>query len=114
MVNRDVEMMQLIRCLVFIAAKFNFLVTAVHISGQCNTLADALSRNRLHHFKCHAPQAQADSTQIPPELLDLLFLSKRDWMQPGNISMILLFTMTHSSIVEPSGTPADTDLPYLC
>ena len=42
-VSRDAKMMHLIRCLVFIAAKFNFIVTATHISGHRNNLADALS-----------------------------------------------------------------------
>ena len=60
------EVMHLIRCLVFIAAKFNFIVTATHISGHRNNLADALSQNRLDDFKFHLPQAQAAPTPIPP------------------------------------------------
>ena len=54
-VSRDTEVMHLIRCLVFIAAKCNFIVTATHISGHRNNLADALSRNRLDDFKFHLP-----------------------------------------------------------
>ena len=45
-----------------------------------NNLADALSRNRLHDFKSHFPQAQAVPTPIPPEVI-LLILSKPDWTQ---------------------------------
>ena len=80
-VSRDAEVMHLIRCLVFIAAKCNFIVTATHVSGHSNNLADALSRNRLHDFKSHFPQAQAVPTPIPPEVVDLLILSKPDWTQ---------------------------------
>jgi len=69
-VSRDAEVMHLIRCLVFIAAKFNFIVTAGHISGHCT---DALSHNRLQQFKHHISQAQTTPAPIPPEMLDLLF-----------------------------------------
>ena len=80
-VSGDAEVMHLIRCLVFIAAKCNFIVTVTHVSGHSNKLADALSRNRLHDFKSYFPQAQAVPTPIPPEVVDLLILSKPDWTQ---------------------------------
>ena len=61
--SRHTKVMHLIRSLVFIAAKFYFTVTAGHVSGHHNILADSLSRNRLQQFKRHVPQAQP--TPIP-------------------------------------------------
>ncbi len=40
-------LMHLMRCLTFLAAKFNFVISAAHIKGVDNTLADALSRDVL-------------------------------------------------------------------
>jgi len=42
--------MHLIRCLAFITAKFQFLLSASHIPGVENTAADALSRNKVVVF----------------------------------------------------------------
>ena len=67
------------RCLVFIMAKFNFVVSAAHIKGAVNDLADALSRNKRAYFLSTYPQAQPSPTQIPEELVDLLILSAPDW-----------------------------------
>ena len=46
----DTCLMSLLRCLVFCAAKYNFWFTGVHIPGTENTLADALSRNKVVYF----------------------------------------------------------------
>jgi len=40
----------LVRCLMFITAKFQLLISAVHIAGEVNTLADTISRNNLQTF----------------------------------------------------------------
>ena len=69
----------LMRCLHFITARFNFWVTAEHIQGTLNTAADALSCNSLHTFKVLMPHANQSSTQIPHTLVDLLMGSKPDW-----------------------------------
>jgi len=44
-VSHNSEAMHLLRCLSFIAAKFQLSLAAVHIPGEKNTLADALSHN---------------------------------------------------------------------
>ena len=77
--SRDNLVMHLIRCLVFIAAKFNFIFSASHIPGIRNILADALSRNNAALFFTHVPQASSTQFAIPPELVDLLITSKPDW-----------------------------------
>jgi len=44
---KDPEVMHLMRCLMFFMAKFQFSMYATHIAGSENSLADALSRDRL-------------------------------------------------------------------
>ena len=78
--SRDQDIMHLMRCLAFIAAKFEFHVCAQHIKGVDNTLADALSRNNLHLFaSLHSQDSQLPTT-IPAALLDLLIVSRPNWM----------------------------------
>ena len=48
--SRDPIAMGLMCCLYFIAAKFKLIVSATHLAGKANTLADALSRNNASHF----------------------------------------------------------------
>jgi len=77
--SRDREVMHLLRCLTFITAKFQFLITARHIPGIENTAADALSRDKLDLFRSIYPQADHAPSPISAALLDLLVLSKPDW-----------------------------------
>ena len=60
-------------------AKFNFVVSASHVPGKQNQLADALSRNS-DQFLLDYPQASPQPSQIPPALVDLLITSKPDWL----------------------------------
>ena len=69
--SKDVVIMKLLRELFFTAANHNFSVQLVHIPGQHNPLADALSRNLLSRFFSLAPQADLHPTPTPPELADL-------------------------------------------
>ena len=68
-------MMHLVRCLFFFAAKYNFVLVAKQIPIISNTLADALSRNKLELFFSLARSA----TPIPLSLLVGLVLKKPDW-----------------------------------
>ncbi len=77
--SRDDALMHLMRCLSFIMAKFNFVVTASHIRGIHNSLADALSRNDHNKFLSHYPQAHPVPSSIPPALLDLMITHRPDW-----------------------------------
>jgi hypothetical protein len=76
---RDPEVMHLVRCLAFLKARFQFSVTASHIEGSRNVLADALSRDNLDSFLSRYPQASPVPTPLPQELLDLTLISKPDW-----------------------------------
>ena len=59
--------MALIRCLYYTCVTHNFLVSAVHVPGITNTIADALSRGLLQKFKALAPTAmpQPDNPILP-------------------------------------------------
>lgn len=80
--NRDPIAMGLMRCLYFIAAKFNLLISAVHLAGTANGLADALSRNNLPAFISNYPQASPRATPVPEALVNLLVGTKPDWTSP--------------------------------
>ncbi len=98
-------------CLHFIAAKFNLLISAVHLAGKANSLADALSRNKLTYFLDHYPQANSKPTAIPAALLDLLMYTKPDWtsqcwseMFNSTFSQHLLTTQCEHTLPVTGGT----------
>ena len=76
--SKNAEAMQLLRCLSFIAATFDFRLVATHIRGRDNILADALSRDNWSLFNSLYPQASKEATPIPPALLDLLVVTMPD------------------------------------
>ncbi len=86
------------RCLHFITAKFNLLLSAVHLAGSDNELADALSRNNLPYFLSNHPQAICSPSRIPPALLDLLIYAKPDWTSP---SWSKAFNTTFNQLCQP-------------
>ena len=55
--SRCPHVMSLLRSLFLLAAKNNFTVSAQHIPGTHNVIADSLSRFRMQVFRSHAPQA---------------------------------------------------------
>ena len=74
---RDRDIMQLMRCLAFLAAKGDFYVVASHIKGVDNTLADALSRDNLELFRSLFPQAEQQAAAC--SALDLVLIQEPDW-----------------------------------
>ena len=77
--SRDNFVMHLIRCLSFITAKFNFVLSASHIQGVDNIVTDALSRNNTELFRVLCPQAMPAPCRIPLALVQLLMLDRPDW-----------------------------------
>ena len=61
--SKDELIMHVMRCLAFITARFNFVVSASHIRGVDNT--DALSRDNAILFHSLHPQALPQATPIP-------------------------------------------------
>ncbi|CAG2206565.1 unnamed protein product [Mytilus edulis] len=58
--------MNLVRRLTWCAAKFNFVVHAVHVPGKENNIADALSRYQMKRFRQLAPEASPNPCTCPP------------------------------------------------
>ncbi len=77
--SKNPHAMNLVRCLSFLAATYEFRMSAVHMRGIHNTLADALSRNNLNLFHSLHPQANRDAVPIPMAALDLILLQEPDW-----------------------------------
>ena len=94
--SKDPLVMGLMRCLHFITAKFNLLLSATHIAGIENSLADALSRDNLSFFFTHHPPANHSPSPIPSALLDLLVHSRPDWMSASWSSMFNSIFSQHS------------------
>ena len=63
--SKDDNIMHLVRELFLITAKYNFRVSAVHIPGKINAIADPLSRFKLQEFSHLAPQAHPTPMVIP-------------------------------------------------
>lgn len=80
--SHEPEAMHLLRCLSFLSAKFQFYLYSSHVSGVDNSLADDLSRNKASHFLFTHTQANRYPTHIPEELLDILIITKPDWISP--------------------------------
>ena len=81
--SKDSSLMQLLRCLFFIKAYFEISLSAIHIKGEDNVGADAISRNNLHVSFAQVPQADPYPTPIPKSALDLLVLQQPDWLSPN-------------------------------
>ncbi len=79
---RDRGLMHLLRCLCFLEATFQFQLTACHLPGTHNTLADLLSRNNLPRFYSKVPNANRELTPIPQQLACLLLAREGDWTSP--------------------------------
>ena len=79
---RDAHMCHLLRCLVFLEAKYEFGYRAEHIPGRDNKAADALSRDNLSVFFSLHPQAPTTHTVLPPSLVELLLDPTITWTSP--------------------------------
>lgn len=82
--SRDQDLSQLLKCLVFVAARFNFWFSAMHIEGRNNTGADYISRNKSGLFLAQAPEPMqvTPSTRIPEEIPEILYRQQPDWLSP--------------------------------
>ena len=63
--SKDDKIMHLIRELFLLSARFNFRISATHIPGKTNAIADALSRFNLQEFRRLAPHANQSPVEIP-------------------------------------------------
>ena len=63
--SRAPRLMPLLRCLVMICARQNFVLSAEHVAGRTNVIADALSRGQTQVFRRAAPAAREQPDVIP-------------------------------------------------
>ena len=77
--SKDVHLMHMLRTLFFIEAQYQFKITARHIPGTLNTLADYLSRNELKSFYTNHHIANRYPSCIPDNLLQWLLDPRMDW-----------------------------------
>ena len=90
---KEPHLAHMMRCLFFIEAKFNFIITAKHIPGKSNTDADNLSRGGSQLFLSSHPQANHLPTPLKPSLIESLTSVAPDWMSQ---SWIQSFTTSFS------------------
>lgn len=79
---KDKDLMQLLRCLFFFEAQYQFHVSSQHIPGVENGMADDLSRNRIGKFQMDNPSMDFNPAPIPPSLLQWLMAPQQDWTSP--------------------------------
>ena len=91
--SKDKDLMQLLRCLFFVEAYYQFHMIARHLPGTLNDCADDLSRNRLSAFRTRLPNADTHPTPIPSSLLQWLLQPQADWTSPSWIQQFATFVI---------------------
>lgn len=74
--SKEESLMDLLRCFYLYAACYRFHYDVVHIPGVDNTVADALSRNKLSVFTSIFPQGPS---LVPSAVLDLVVFRQPQW-----------------------------------
>lgn len=75
---KDPTLAHTLRCLFFLEAKFDIWLTAKHVPGVENGVADSISRNNLHLFFHLLPKARQESDPVPRGLVQHL-VSDTPW-----------------------------------
>ena len=75
---REPGMAHMLRCLFYLEAKHDIKLSARHVPGVNNGVADAISRNQLSMFYALAPQADRVPCQVPVNLVEGLVV-QRPW-----------------------------------
>ena len=86
--SRSSDVMHLLRCLFFFEAHYAMHISASHVPGRNNSLADDLSRNRLSSFLSQAPQMSPRPAPLPLLAPDLLFDVRATWSSPAWINLL--------------------------
>ena len=80
--SRVREIAHLLCCLAFISAHWECHLTAAHLPGSQNCMADAISRSNIQLLHTLHPQAQGEPDYIPPDLIKLIIIDTPDWSSP--------------------------------
>ena len=89
--SKETNLMQMLRCLFFIEAYFQFTVMARHVAGVRNEIADDLSRNRLASFRSKLFLADDNPSPIPSSLVQWLLRPEVAWTCPSWIQQFTTF-----------------------
>ena len=80
---KDPTLAHMLRCLFYVEARFDLSLTAAHIPGKENRVADDISRNNLASFFALVPQAHREPYPVPKDLVGRLVTNKHwtsdDW-----------------------------------
>lgn len=76
---REPLMMHLLHSVCFFVAYYDISIKIEHIAGMHNETADQLSRDNMQQFFLFNPQANLLPTPLPPELLQIVSVTKPDW-----------------------------------
>ena len=93
---KDKYLMIFVRKLVLVCLKHNILFKAKHISGFKNTLADALSRFQILHFKKLAPAYMDSLPRIVPVVIIMYVLTQNPCIPPYKTPVISLSYFSQS------------------
>ena len=93
---QDPHLVHLVQCLFFFEAHMQLQVVAMHILGRENSLADDLSRNRLHSFVMQAPLTMP-LPSLPLMAMDLLSDPAMDWASESWISSAKLLCLRYAA-----------------
>ena len=88
--SRENHMMRMLRCLFFVETRYQFRISAAHIPGIHNNLADDLSRNRVGAVKEKAGMELYPSP-IHPSILQWLLHPGLDWLSPSWMELFNTF-----------------------
>ena len=80
---KEKQVMHLLRVLFFVEAHSQFRISANHITGSSNTLADHLSRNQQGLFLTMHKTAHSEPLYVDSFLLQWLMNPQQDWMSPA-------------------------------
>ena len=84
--SKSTDLMHLLHCLFFFEAYYQLHITAMHVPGCKNALADDLSRNCVSSFPLQAPHMPPRPVLLPA--LDLLLNPAMDWSSAAWIELI--------------------------
>ena len=77
--SRNSGIMHLLRCLVFVEARYHYHLQPIYIDTHSNHLADDLSRDKISSFLSKVPGVDRAPTRISHHLLAVLLDQEADW-----------------------------------
>ena len=94
--------MHLLHCLWFFVAYFDIVISAAHLPGRANIIADGLSRNNLAQCFLTNPKLSRVPTPLPVTILSLFSPEGLDWTSP-------VFNKVFQNIIRLLAQPIDTN-----